>query len=46
MFKDLSKRILAVALLVMASVSVSAQKTMSVNQYRRSNYDKQVKYNP
>jgi len=46
MLKDFFKRFFAIALLVVASASVSAQNTMSVNQYRRSSYDKQVKYNP
>lgn len=46
MSNSLFKRFFVLALLVVAYVSVSAQKTMSVNQYRRASYDKQVKYNP
>ena len=47
MLKDLSKRLFAVVLLAVATtLSVSAQRTMSVNQYRNASYDKQVKHNP
>lgn len=46
MLKVFSKRFFAIAVLGVAALSVSAQKTMTVNQYRRSSYDKQVKQNP
>ncbi len=38
--------ILATAIIFVASVSATAQKTMTVGQYRRASYDKQVKQNP
>ena len=39
-------RMFAIMLLSAVGMTAVAQKTMSVNQYRRASYDKQVKYNP
>lgn len=40
------KRFLTIVLMAVATLSVNAQNTMSVDQYRRSSYDRQVKINP
>ncbi len=46
MMKTTFGRMFAIMLLSAAGLTAVAQKTMSVNQYRRASYDKQVKYNP